>query len=221
MDGREVGEKNPASSPRDPSHPKLCAPDRGATFIRAGIGAGRILLPPSVFQMNLRPYIALAFLTQVVGCASIVGGTEQSISVETRNTAGPVPGANCKLENDKGTWFVTTPGSTTVHRAYGDLKVNCDKDGHVPGAQSAKSSTKGLAFGNILFGGVIGVGVDAATGAAYDYPALITVVLEPVAAPKAEVPASVVVRSVAMSADVSDAAPSTAPSASAATPKAE
>jgi hypothetical protein len=33
-----------------------------------------------------------------------------------------------------------------------------------------------MAFGNILFGGVIGVGVDVATGAAYDYPALITVV---------------------------------------------
>jgi hypothetical protein len=28
--------------------------------------------------------------------------------------------------------------------------------------------------GNIIFGGVIGGGVDVATGAAYDYPALIT-----------------------------------------------
>jgi hypothetical protein len=43
--------------------------------------------------------------------------------------------------------------------------------------QSAKSSTKGMAFGNILFGGVIGAGVDTATGAAYDYPVLITVQL--------------------------------------------
>lgn len=136
--------------------------------------------------MNLRPYLALAVLAQTVGCASIVGGTNQSISVETRDTAGPVAGASCKLENDKGTWFVTTPGSTTVHRAYGDLKVNCDKDGHGPGVASAKSTTKALAVGNIVFGGVIGVGVDAATGAAYDYPELITVVLAPAAGPRAE-----------------------------------
>jgi hypothetical protein len=34
-----------------------------------------------------------------------------------------------------------------------------------------------MAFGNILFGGIIGVGVDTATGAAYDYPTLITVQL--------------------------------------------
>jgi len=35
-----------------------------------------------------------------------------------------------------------------------------------------------MAAGNIVFGGLIGVGVDIATGAAYDYPALITSMLE-------------------------------------------
>src|SRR6478609_7378453 len=34
-----------------------------------------------------------------------------------------------------------------------------------------------MAFGNILFGGVIGVGVDVATGAAYDYPDVISIPL--------------------------------------------
>lgn len=32
-----------------------------------------------------------------------------------------------------------------------------------------------MAFGNLLFGGVIGAGVDIGTGAAYDYPNLISV----------------------------------------------
>lgn len=112
------------------------------------------------------------------GCASIVGGANQSISVETRSTTGEaVVGANCKLENPKGTWFVTTPGSVIIHRAYDDLTIYCTKTGEQPGIATAKSSTKGMAFGNILFGGPIGVGVDAATGAAYDYPTLITVQL--------------------------------------------
>ena len=39
------------------------------------------------------------------------------------------------------------------------------------------SSTKAMAFGNILFGGPIGAGVDMASGAAYDYPNLITVMM--------------------------------------------
>jgi hypothetical protein len=33
----------------------------------------------------------------------------------------------------------------------------------------------GLAFGNILFGGLIGAAVDVGTGAAYDYPSPIIV----------------------------------------------
>lgn len=57
---------------------------------------------------------------------------------------------------------------------------------------SVKSSTKAMAFGNIIFGGVIGAGVDVATGAAYDYPTMITVLMgdritiEPPAADKAK-----------------------------------
>jgi hypothetical protein len=112
------------------------------------------------------------------GCASIVGGANQSISLETRTSTGEqITGVNCKLENPKGTWFVTTPGSVTIHRAYDDLSIYCTKAGEQAGVASVKSSTKGMAFGNLLFGGVVGAGVDMATGAAYDYPTLITVQL--------------------------------------------
>jgi hypothetical protein len=116
--------------------------------------------------------LALGFLP---GCASIVSGHNQSLSVETRLKGFPVAGANCKLSNDKGTWFVTTPGSTLVRRSMEDIAVRCEKESTQPGIASVKSSTKGMAFGNILFGGVIGAGVDVASGAAFDYPPLITV----------------------------------------------
>ena len=43
-----------------------------------------------------------------------------------------------------------------------------------------------MAFGNILFGGVIGAGVDIATGAAYDYPELIVVEVDQVFEPSAK-----------------------------------
>jgi hypothetical protein len=119
---------------------------------------------------------AIAALTQLTGCASIVSGTNQPVSVETHAADGKqISGANCKLSNNKGTWFVTTPGSTTVHRSFEDLSVLCQKDSLPSGLLMVKSSTKPMAFGNLLFGGVIGAGVDIGTGAAYDYPTLIQV----------------------------------------------
>ena len=122
-------------------------------------------------------------LSVLSGCASIVNGTSQVISVQTVAENDSVPGALCVLANDKGTWLLRTPGLVTVHRAYGDLTIKCDKDGFEPGILAAKSHTKGAAYGNILFGGLIGAGIDMGNGAAYDYPAFITVMMGPKGAP--------------------------------------
>lgn len=130
-----------------------------------------------LLAMNLRVLIVVAALTQIVGCASIVSGSNQSISVETKNDGGSVVGASCRLTNNKGTWYVTTPGSTTVQRSFEDLGVTCTKQEHEERTVAIKSTTKAMAFGNILFGGVIGVGVDVATGAAYDYPPVVSIAL--------------------------------------------
>lgn len=121
--------------------------------------------------------IALALCALSTGCASITTGQNQSLSVETRADGKPVAGASCKLENDKGTWYATSPGTAVVRRSYDDLSVRCEKSGHEPGVTAAKSSTKAMAFGNILFGGIIGAAVDAGSGAAYDYPSIIAVEL--------------------------------------------
>jgi hypothetical protein len=111
------------------------------------------------------------------GCASIVDGSTQVLSVKTVESANEVSGANCSLTNEKGTWFVNTPGTVSVHRASSDLNIKCSKEGYEAAIKTEQSSTKSMAFGNILFGGVIGAGTDMATGAAYDYPQLITVPL--------------------------------------------
>jgi hypothetical protein len=141
---------------------------------------------------------ALASIALLSGCASIVSGQNQSLSVTAKNKGGDVSGAKCALNNDKGTWYVTTPGSVTVRRSFNDLSVNCALDGLDPGIAVVKSATKGMAFGNILFGGLIGAGVDTATGAAYDYPEIINVDLGVVgkvdaaaAKPKSDAPAIV------------------------------
>lgn len=108
--------------------------------------------------------------TALTGCASIVSGTTQVVSVDASMAGQPVEGAKCTLTNSKGTFYVTTPGTVAVHRAYGDLAVTCEKDPLPTGTATVKSSIKGMAAGNILFGGAIGIAVDANSGAAYDYP---------------------------------------------------
>lgn len=119
---------------------------------------------------------ALAALTLAAsGCASIVTGQNQPISVQARSGPYPVSGAECTLTNDKGQWFVSTPGSVMVSRSYEELHVSCARDGYEPGITAVKSATKGMAFGNIIAGGLIGAAVDAGSGAAYDYPPVITV----------------------------------------------
>lgn len=124
---------------------------------------------------NLSKIAALLATLALTGCASIVNGNNQVISVETKSKGEPVVGASCRLENPKGTFFVTTPGTVTVRRAYDNLAVTCEKPGIATGIASVKSGTKAMAFGNIIFGGVIGAAVDVGSGAAYDYPTLISV----------------------------------------------
>ncbi len=123
----------------------------------------------SIIKMTVAGLLVASSLT---GCASIVSGHNQPVSVNTGN----VTNAHCSLANSKGTWYVSnTPGSTVINRAYGDLKVVCEKPGYRNGTKSVPSHTKGMAFGNVVFGGLIGAGVDVASGAAYDYPTDITV----------------------------------------------
>jgi hypothetical protein len=112
------------------------------------------------------------------GCASITGTNTQSISVETRDQGGTqVTGAACELSNNKGKWFVTSPGSVMIHRSNDDMQVLCNKSGLEPGRAAVVSDTKGSMFGNILFGGGIGAIIDHNSGSAYEYPTLIQVLM--------------------------------------------
>lgn len=132
--------------------------------------------------MNVRPISSTLLIIMVMvitsGCASITGTTIQSISVSTRSQdLKEVSGSACELTNSKGRWFVTSPGSVTVTRSNDDMQVLCNKQGLEPGRASVVSATKGAMFGNIIFGGGIGAIIDHNSGAAYEYPAFIQVMM--------------------------------------------
>jgi len=109
------------------------------------------------------------------GCATIVEGTTQSVSVNT----APEQGAQCALVNSEGTWYVTTPGTTTVHKTKTDLDVTCTKAGFQNGHVVAYSHFGATTAANVIAGGVIGAGVDAFSGANYHYDSPISVPLGP------------------------------------------
>jgi hypothetical protein len=111
------------------------------------------------------------------GCASITGGSQQSVSVETRQETAQVSGAACELVNAKGKWFITSPGSVQIQRSNDDLQVTCNKPGLEAGRASVVSIVKPGMIGNFFFGGIIGVAIDHASGAAYDYPNMIQVMM--------------------------------------------
>jgi len=103
-------------------------------------------------------------------CATIVGGKYQQVSVETKAADQSPIAAQCTLSNDRATVSVTTPGTARVRRSDGALDVTCQKDGTQIGQQTYHASTRGMVWGNILFGGLIGIVVDFTNGAAHHYP---------------------------------------------------
>ena len=112
----------------------------------------------------------------LTGCATVTQPLTQSISVETRTKEGElVDGAACQLNNEKGNWTVTAPGSVLVNKSATDLFIRCEKVDHDQGTAVATSRVNPMIFGNILIGGVIGAIVDHSSGSGYQYPAVLAI----------------------------------------------
>lgn len=105
-------------------------------------------------------------LFALCGCATIVKGTTQSIAVTTPG----VPDAECTLSSSGiGTKVVTTPATLTVEKSSDHITVVCRKECYQDGTGIIASHTESMAAGNVLAGGVIGLGVDAVSGAMNRY----------------------------------------------------
>jgi hypothetical protein len=110
------------------------------------------------------------------GCSTIVKGTEQQISV---NTPG-VPGAMCQLSSPGiGTRTVQTPANIVLPKSKHNVAVSCTAQCHSPGVGTLGSHTEVMTAGNVIFGGIIGLGVDAASGAMNKYDPGVEVIMTP------------------------------------------
>lgn len=123
--------------------------------------------------------LSLAILMLTSGCASITGTSVQPVSVTAVcDGSRVVKDALCTLTNDKGQWFVTSPGSTMIQKSFGDLAITCKKSDST-GVVVVKSSSNSNVWGNVLAGGVIGYAVDASSGAGFNYPNMLVVNMPP------------------------------------------
>jgi uncharacterized membrane protein len=74
---------------------------------------------------------------------------------------------------------VITPGTITLEKSQESVSVRCSKQCYQDGAGVLASNMEGMAAGNLILGGVIGLGVDAASGAMNKYSPEIQIVMVP------------------------------------------
>lgn len=124
----------------------------------------------------MRFYQVLCMGLLVQGCATITSGTSQTITV-----LSDPPGATCELKRGDALIGMVnpTPGSITVSKATSDIVLRCTRPDHFPGSAEARASFQAATLGNILLGGVVGLAIDAASGAMGTYPGDVTVILAP------------------------------------------
>ena len=132
----------------------------------------------------MKKTLALLALCALPSCASIVEGSKQTIAIDSQPEC-----ASCSFEQDgkQVAEVRCTSGTIEVDRLKHDIKATCTKAGYGVSTQYLDSGFEEWTLGNILLGGVIGLGVDWATGALHKYPERAQVTLQPklAAAPQA------------------------------------
>jgi len=121
---------------------------------------------------NISLAIAGAFLLS--NCASIVSDNDSTTYVETDPEE-----ARCELHGQDFKRLIRTPNSINLPAEAAPITIACKADGYRSTVQELDTSMDGWIIGNLLFGGIIGIAVDAARGAGQKYPSHVMVFLEP------------------------------------------
>lgn len=120
-------------------------------------------------KTSLKNAVLVPALVGLCGCASIVSGGPQALPLQSSP-----PGATCEV-NDLRTGALlhraTAPAMLTLQRDAGfwqpaRYRVRCSHPGYLPYEAQLEAGLNPWYFGNIIFGGLVGILlVDPATGA--------------------------------------------------------
>jgi hypothetical protein len=115
----------------------------------------------------------LASLT-MSACASIVSDNASTTYIETDPEK-----ARCELHGQDFKRVIETPNSINLPSKAAPLTISCSATGYKVTTAKLDTELDGWVFGNIIFGGIVGVVVDVARGAGQKYPPKMSVLLEP------------------------------------------
>jgi len=120
--------------------------------------------------------LALMASSLLGGCATLTTSSSQTVTLTTEP-----PGAACtfKREGEVIGIINPTPGSLTVSKSHSDIDVSCTREGYLDAVGRVGSKFQAMTFGNILFGGIIGIAVDAVSGATAEYEANVSIRMTP------------------------------------------
>jgi hypothetical protein len=109
-------------------------------------------------------------------CATVTSGTTQTITV-----ASEPAGAACEMRRDGALLMAlqSTPQAAVIPRSKNTIELTCKRADHEPTTEMIESQFSGATIGNVIAGGLIGIAVDAASGANTFYPSQVNVVLQP------------------------------------------
>jgi uncharacterized protein YceK len=106
----------------------------------------------------MKPVLLVVFALSLGGCATIIHGSKQEIGVSSTPSGATISlnGINAGM----------TPTVFKLDRKESQI-VKVMLPGYAPYEMILTRKVDGWVFGNILFGGLIGLAIDAATGSMY------------------------------------------------------
>jgi hypothetical protein len=75
--------------------------------------------------------------------------------------------------------MVQTPANITLPKSKHNVAVSCTAQCYSPGVSTLASHTEVMTAGDVVFGGLIGLGIDAASGAMNTYDPNVEVIMSP------------------------------------------
>lgn len=126
--------------------------------------------------MRIRSRLLICLLAPLLAgaCASIVSDNESTTYIETDPQS-----ARCVLHGQDFERVVQTPESILLPANAAPITLACEAEGYRTTSAELDTKMDGWILGNVIFGGIVGIVIDAARGAGQKYPSKITVVLEP------------------------------------------
>jgi enoyl-[acyl-carrier-protein] reductase (NADH) len=122
--------------------------------------------------------VALLAIAALQGCATLTDSNEQEVTVRAILDHREVANVGCVLSNNVGRWFVNAPGRVTIRKSEGNLVVDCKKAGVGAATETVASRFgTGNLIGNAVTSGGLGYLVDRHSGAGFDYPVMLTVLM--------------------------------------------